>query len=253
MVNDPELDLRRIIGDLKEESSTCYVRREKVKLYDVSPAEFLSFARQDLEEDSERGRINAIRNAKTAIECRADEILTFSNLKSFSSRSRWGLPYKLLVLRKLGLSAPDVLRDYITSKRNLIEHEYVRPSREETRHLADITELFLSATDKYVEEGYISSATITIRHEVERRKISARLDRGYGFDIEYKLNFDLKNGVLTVATQPFEWWTEYHKITGKIEEKRKPPGEPDVRNITISDCKEADVTELMKLIVDKAD
>lgn len=253
MVNEPELYLRKIIGDLKEESSTCYVRREKVKLYDINPAEFLSFARQDLEEDSEKGRVNAIGNAKRAIGCRADEILTFSNLKSFSSHHRWALPYKLLVLRKLGISAPDMLRDYITSKRNIIEHEYVRPNREETRHLADITELFLSATDKYVEGGYISSATITQRYEVERRKISARLDRGCGFGIEYKLNFDLKNGVLTVATQAFEWGAEYHKITAGIEEKTKPAGEPDVSTIAISDCEESDVTELMKLIWEKED
>lgn len=253
MVNETQSVLRVIIDELKKEGSTCNVHWEKVKLYDITPSEFLSFARQDLEEDSERGGINAIGNAKRSIGCRADEILTLSNLKSFSSRHKWGLPYKLLVLQKLGISAPDVLRDYITSKRNLIEHEYVRPSREETRHLAGITELFLSATDKYVEKGYVSSATITQRVEFERRKISARLDRGYGLVIEYKLNFELKNGVLTVATQAFEWGSVYHNITGKIEEKKKPAGEPSVSAIAISDCKESDITELMKLIWEKVD
>lgn len=115
MVNQPRFDISQVIDILKKDDSDCYVSREKVKLYDIDPREFQSFAKQDLEEDSERGRINVLSNAKRAIECRADEILTLSNLKSFSSQHRWGLPYKMLVLKTFGVSAPDVLSNYITS------------------------------------------------------------------------------------------------------------------------------------------
>jgi hypothetical protein len=250
VVNQPELGLRDIIDILKEESSTCNVRWEKVKLYDISPLEFLSFAKQDLKEDSERGRINAIRNAKTAIECRADEILTLSNLKSFSSQYKWSLPYKLLVLRTLGIVAPDVLKEYVTSKRNRLEHEYVRLSPEETRHLTDITELFLSATDKYVEKGYISSAIITLRFKGNRQKISRTREKSIDYENEYKLEFDLRNGALTITGELYECDSEYTKTTLKV--KRKTEGERYVSNVKIANCKHTDVRDLMRLLWGKA-
>lgn len=253
MVNQPQSILKSIIDLLRDEGSTCHVHWEKVKLYDIGPQEFLSFARQDLEEDSEKGRVNAITNAKRAIECRVDEILTLSNLKGFSSRNRWGLPYKLRVLRTLGVVAPGVLTEYIASKRNLLEHAYVRPSPEETRHLADITELFLSATDKYVGKGYGSSATIGHRTQGKRQKINTRRDRSCDIGVENKLEFDLKNGTLRITTTNFNVETDYDRETGKIEEHRELDGEPDISDMTINDCDETDVRDLIKLIWEKAD
>ena len=262
MVNETQSVLGRIIDELKKEGSKCDVRWEKVKLYDISSSEFLSFAKQDLEEDSERGRINAIGNAKRAIECRADEILTLSNLKSFFSRTP--LYLKIQALNKLGVVAPPELMRYIASKRNLLEHEYVRPSREEARNLVGITELFLSATDKYVEKGYISSATLTtLTGEVPRQTISRKREMSIVFEELCKLEFDLKTGALTIRDQLFEIDMkvdkgrqidmEYYKSIQSIhKEARKLLGESELGTIVIGDCKGENVTELMKLLWGKA-
>jgi hypothetical protein len=264
MVNETQSVLGLIIDELKKEGSTCDVRWEKVPLYDISSSEFLSFVRQDLEEYSEKGRINALSNAKRAIECRVDEILTLSNLKSFSSRHRWGLLYKLEVLKKLGVVAPPQLIRSITSKRNLLEHEYVRPSREETINFAGITELFLSATDKYVEKGYISSATLTtLTKEATRRTISSKREMVIVLEELYKLEFDRKTRALTIRRQLFEIDMkvdkgrqidmEYYKSIQSIySEARKLLDESELGTIVIGDCKVENVTELMKLLWGKA-
>ena len=49
MVNQSRIELRHIIDLIRKEGSDCYVSWRKVKLYDIDPWEFLSFARQDLE------------------------------------------------------------------------------------------------------------------------------------------------------------------------------------------------------------
>ena len=63
MVNQPHLDLKHIVDALKSKDAFCEVEFQRTKLYEIGPWEFQSFARQDLEDDSERGRINALSNA----------------------------------------------------------------------------------------------------------------------------------------------------------------------------------------------
>jgi len=48
VVHQPHLDLKHIIDVLQSENSDCYVSWQKVKLYDIDPWEFQSFAKQDL-------------------------------------------------------------------------------------------------------------------------------------------------------------------------------------------------------------
>lgn len=254
MVNQPHLDLKHIIDVLRKENSSCWVHWEKVKLYDIDPWEFLSYTRQDLEEDSERGRINALSNAKRAIECRADEILTLSNLKSFSSRLRWGLPYKMQVLRTLGISAPDVLTNYIASNRNILEHAYVRPKDlEQTRYIADIAELFLSATNKYVERGYISSATINYTREQGQWQKSGRVDTRTDYKDEYKLTFDLEKEELAVSYKQLELFIEFNPRIGGVKSRVKGVVVEQTATIAIPNWDMKDVREFAKLILEKTD
>ena len=252
-MNEPVLDLRHIIDVLREENSECYVSWQKVKLYDIGPWEFQSFARQDLEDDSERGRINALSNAKRAIECRVDELLTLFNFRPFSSLRRWGLPYKMQVIKTFGVSAPDVLTNYISSKRNLLEHEYTRSkSPEETRHLADITELFLSATDGHVEKGHISSATIHYTREKGEWQKSGRVDTRTEYEDRYELSFDLKEEVLAFNYRRLELFSELDRRTAEIRSREKAILEQSDGAMAIRDFKEADVRDLMNALREKA-
>jgi len=54
VANEHHLGLKNVIDILNKEDSDCWVRWQKLKFYDITPWEFLSFAGQDLEENSER-------------------------------------------------------------------------------------------------------------------------------------------------------------------------------------------------------
>ena len=98
--------------------------------------------------------------------------------------------------RKLGGPAPYVLRGYITSIRNVLEHEYKRPPElEQIRYVADIGELFLRATDEYVGRGYMQSATVSIRQEQERRQERGKETRVIHCE-NLTVEFDLASDVL---------------------------------------------------------
>jgi len=219
------IDLRHIIDLLKDtikRENTLSMFRRKIRIYDTSPWEFLAYCRQDLNDNSERGRANALSNAKRAIECRADEILKLVNLKHIASRRRWGLPYKLQVLKTFGIAAPAVLISYITSRRNILEHEYVKPkTAEEIQHIADITELFLSASDGIVKEGYIQSVEFTREEEVKREKINARKDKSISYEDEYNVNFDLNAETITFIHKKYECLNEHVRRTGKISSAKE--------------------------------
>jgi len=128
---------------------------------EIEAKEFLRYSKEDLVDDSDRGRVNALSNAKRSIEARVDHIIRLNHLRSIAIKNRWTFPYKLLVLRKIGVPSPDMLRDYITSKRNLLEHEYLRPKKDEVKYLADIVELFLLATEQNIRRGYLQKMKVT--------------------------------------------------------------------------------------------
>jgi len=228
----------------------CWLRWQKVPLYPIEALEFLDFAKKDLEEGSDRGRVNALRNAKSAIECRIDELLALSNLRGFSSRKGWKLPYKIEVLKTLQIPAPKVLRNLITQKRNLLEHEYVRPKeQEEIQNIVDVAELFLKATDQYVEKGYISSATITCTVWFEIKGV----DAWHGTSDEYKLAFNLEGEALTVTHSEKELildpLSELESKNRSLKEWQIGPQErKEVINLPIRDCVMEDVRELMILL-----
>jgi len=247
-----EVDLRYIIDLIKDSikrKDLLTVACEVVRLYDTNPWEFLSYCRQDLNDDSERGRTNALSNAKRAIECRADEIIKILNLKPLASRHRWGLPYKLQVLKTFGMSAPEVLTSYITSRRNILEHEYVKPkTTEEIKHIADITELFLSASDNIVKKGYITSVKFTNEEEFEREQINKWKDRSLSYKDVYWINFDLDKETLVFTHKQYECFNEHNKGTGEIRSRENFIGE-ETTNISLHDCRDIEIKELMQLII----
>lgn len=258
MDNEYSLDLRRIIDLLAEaiKNNILIVKgyhvpvtenHERCSIYDTSPHEFLSYCRQDLNDNSDRGRTNALSNAKRAIECRTDEILKFLYLKHISSKHRWGLPYKLEVLKTFGITAPNVLINYISSKRNILEHEYVKPKTvEEIQYIADITELFLSASDSIVKSGYLVSIEFMQEVETERVRINSEKDKSISHEDNYKIKFDYNNDLITFIHKKSECNNEHIKRTGEIRSRTNIISE-ETNNISLHDCKEAEIKELMQL------
>jgi len=279
MVTESSLNLKQIIDFLKDARSTDWEKREgeevwvksefecrlvyqKVNLYEIEASQFLSFAKQDLEEGSERGWVNALSNARRAIACRVDEILKLLNLKSFASRERWDLRYKMEALKTFDVLTPGILTRLIARKRNLLEHEYIRPGQDESRDIVDVAELFLKATAPYIEEGYIASATVATTvwckpgvaaltwFEQRRGKdTTAKWQYEDGYCFKYRLEPDLENATITLSNLLTHLYRRSCSERGETQEGAAEPILIDGPvTIATHDCKKEDIKELMILL-----
>jgi len=239
------LDLKLVIDILRREDSQCSLSWQKVKVHDIDARDFLCFAEQDLEENSERGRVNSLSNAKRAIACRIDEILALMNFERFAKHERWNLPYKMEVVESFGVPARNVLRDIITSKRNFLEHEYVRPERREVRQIVDIAELFLEATDKYIDRGRIRSARVGPNCVLDEDTLeildgdTSKSKTRFWLCEKAELSFDFRTGSVKLALNLRHFDLEA-KVVGEQERREN--------SLPLRDCEIEDVKELMILL-----
>lgn len=118
--------------------------RESILTEDApSPRQYFRFAQDDLAEaDSARTRINALANCKRALHLQLSTILDGFGFRT----AKVSFPGQVAVAERCGLIAPRLLRK-LNRLRNLSEHEYYEPNREEVEDAVDVTELFLGATD----------------------------------------------------------------------------------------------------------
>ena len=119
--------------------------------FNVNPEEYIEYARSDFKENQNRGLINALSNAKRALHCQLDVILYVFGLFEKSRRKNWNFPTKLELINKLIPSAPKLLNK-INRKRNLLEHDYIVPDKNEVEDFIDIVELFQQATNRYYQK-----------------------------------------------------------------------------------------------------
>ncbi len=107
---------------------------------DIDPYDFLVQAEEDWELGGDASELNAITNAKRAIMCQMDQAL----LSFGYPATKWITPKKIEALNGLGLVAPRILRK-VASARNLLEHEYRRPSKAEIEEALDLASLFVAS------------------------------------------------------------------------------------------------------------
>jgi hypothetical protein len=117
--------------------------------FPISSAEYLKFAEEDLKEDSERGRVNALSNAKRSLDARIESILIGFGFHKTAKAENWRMPKKLAFLSDLGILTPRVLTK-LNRTRNLIEHEFHCPTREQVEDFVDVVALFNESTKVYL-------------------------------------------------------------------------------------------------------
>lgn len=105
---------------------------------EVSVEEYLSFAKADLAQDGPQGTINALGNAKRGLHLMIDTMLQNYGLLANNLRLRF--PEKLALLDEVGLVSLNVFRK-LNVERNLAEHEYTLPSREQVEDFVDVCHL----------------------------------------------------------------------------------------------------------------
>jgi hypothetical protein len=114
---------------------------------EMSAEEYLAFAREDLSHGGQRGLVNALGNAKRCFHYQTDRLLYRFGLQDATSRSRF--PDKLALLRDLNIVSGTLLRVF-NRERNAMEHEYIAPTQEVVEGSIDLCELFLGATERYL-------------------------------------------------------------------------------------------------------
>jgi hypothetical protein len=159
---------------------------------EYSPFDYLEFAQQDIETDSEpRNIINAVGNAKRALHLQVDTICIGYGYKS---KSR-DFPPKLDFLQDIGIVAPRILKR-VNKIRNRIEHDYSSPTIDEANDFIDIVELFLYATLNFVR-FFPDKTVFEIGYDVE----AEAKEKGFPQDIEVILEKNIGRLLVRVDSQ----------------------------------------------------
>ena len=106
---------------------------------------------EDLKGEDKRNLINALSNAKRALDCQIESLLYGYCLKAYTDKKKMAIPNKIDLLNRLGIIAPRILRK-INKVRNTMEHDFYCPGIDEVQDFADVILLFISYTDKYLFE-----------------------------------------------------------------------------------------------------
>ncbi len=240
-------ELLNIIGCLQQEKCTAWIFWEKPELFDVDPRDYLEFAKQDLVEGGDRGLINGLTNAKRAMTCRIDAILKLYNLECASNHN---YPTKLGLLKYFGLSAPDIVPEQIM-KRNQIEHEYTKPKNRECKDAIDIVELFLKASDQYVEKGHISGAHVECPIDVQEEMDNKAKKRIKTIKDVYDLNFNSEERSLQVSHKMVEHNTIIGTHGQLWEPREQILDQYENTDFCIGDKNMVHVKELIRLLLKK--
>lgn len=125
--------------------------------FDLTPKNFLRFAKQDIQSEDDRGIINSLTNSKRAIDCQTDEALEKCGIKSndFDPDIKKFIEHfdlvediaiKLKIIHALNL-APSILISKTRTLRNKLEHFYQKPTIDEAKEALDVADLFIRSVE----------------------------------------------------------------------------------------------------------
>jgi hypothetical protein len=120
--------------------------------------EFLTYAWRDLAQGDNHGLVNALSNAKRAIDQQVNTILRALRQRPH----RLVFPEKLKALEECGVTTPGILRR-LNRTRNELEHAFSLPERERVEDAVDTAWLFLKATSELAQ---VSDVEIEFRQRL---------------------------------------------------------------------------------------
>jgi hypothetical protein len=128
--------------------------------FNLTPEDFVTFAKADVFNKDTRGLINGLSNAKRAIDCQTDLFITCLGLNPEKLPQQLGAvglaelkrdeleeidaPLKFRFLAALGVATPAII-SRMRKLRNVLEHEYRQPRRRDVSDAIDVAELFIQA------------------------------------------------------------------------------------------------------------
>lgn len=157
--------------------------------FDLTPEDFLMFAKEDYKNLDNRGLVGVLSNSKRAIDCQVDWIisylgfeylnfneLNYPNIKELINKFEEGLnnknklSFKLRFIQALEI-APTFLISKIRNLRNKLEHEYIVPKEDEAREAIEIAELFVNATQNIILHKFFLSYSIQNEYNEEKNRL----------------------------------------------------------------------------------
>jgi len=164
--------LELIQKQLKLDFSSIIIERDggsENKLdFEIKPRDFLRFAKSDFNNQEDKGYINALTNAKRAIDCQIDGAfsqfgITYDkisnsahNLISLIDSENSDLGFKLKLIKALDF-APSGLIAKSRNLRNKLEHYYQKPQKNEVAEAIELAELFILSVEnrtRIIEENF---------------------------------------------------------------------------------------------------
>lgn len=167
--------------------SFMYTRKEP-----LSASNLLDFAIADLKDGdmavsaSPRHLVNALSNAKKALHLRLEDVCLGFGCRSLNSVKSF--PKLIGYARNCGVVAPRVL-ERLNSRRNMVEHEFDVPEKEDVENFVDVVQLFLAATDRWEDRMPV---------DVDYDGTEVTLN---GLPLR-SLHLDWKRGVVTLKLKP---------------------------------------------------
>lgn len=163
--------------------------------YELISTDFLKFAKKDLQMGYEHCLITALGNIKKAIDCHLEMLLvSFGFSSEVKKRYKPSISAKIDILNDLGVIAPRILKK-INDKRNLMEHEFIKPTKEDVEDALDIATLFIH---------YTEDLATTYIYEIE----CYRLKDPSQYDSEivdyFTLQYDYKQGIFRNVAKEFD-------------------------------------------------
>lgn len=136
--------------------ATVYARNEPFgypRAFQITGEEFLAYAIDDKNSTLPHKYINALANAKRAIDCQIETILKVYGYLEFAKQSRDFKSFsgKQKVLAKIGISPKAILTKQ-NKLRNVMEHEFLKPSKQEVEEAIDVADLYVNATKNYLRD-----------------------------------------------------------------------------------------------------
>ena len=130
--------------------------------FDLSARDFLRFAKFDFKSNDKKGNINALTNAKRAIDCQIDSAFTIFGIEydkipnssnkiiELSGLKNLDLPHKLKLIQAVDF-APSGLISKTRTLRNKLEHYYKIPEKEEVHDAIELAELFVLSIESHIK------------------------------------------------------------------------------------------------------
>ncbi|WP_308898790.1 hypothetical protein [Candidatus Desulfosporosinus nitrosoreducens] len=157
--------------------------------FEVTPDEFLDFAKQDYKSKDKKGLVGTVTNSKRAIDCQIDWIISYLGydylsfneekyldiinvINDFEEDEKLNRDYsfKLRFIQALEI-APTSFISQIRKIRNKLEHEYILPSHEKAKETIEIAELFINATQNILFNKFITRYYIQNEYDSEDKFI----------------------------------------------------------------------------------